>query len=309
MSLEIRYPIDFLEFYHKAAKMRALQLAIAKHYESQMMRCPVHLSIGQEHWLPLFTKYFQSNDRCFSSHRSHSMYMGVGGDEEKLIAELHGDSQGALSGAGGSMHLKDLDKGLEASIPIVGSSIGIALGSAFAAKHLNSKILTVVYFGDGACEEGILHESLNMAKIFNLPILFLCENNGYSCNTSLSKRQPLRSMSRFCAPHNIKNESIARLESYPNIDNKIKKSFNKAREEPFFLEVYSYRLYEHCGHKVDKDMGDRSIEEYTREFNIDPINSMVNLYDSVAKKMEDSIHFYSDIIERYTNRNKERFGK
>ena len=118
----------------KAVEIRAIQLAVANSYSNQMMRCPVHLSIGQEYWLPLIKHFKKSNDRFFSSHRSHSLYLALSNDVDSYFSELFGLSDGVTKGKGGSMHLKSLENGLEASIPIVGSSIGIALGQLFHIK-------------------------------------------------------------------------------------------------------------------------------------------------------------------------------
>ena len=171
--MSTKFPAKYKDFYEKIVSYRAIGEALADSYSRKCMRCPVHLSIGQEFWLPLLKKQFRDKDRCFSSHRSHSMYMALECDIECLIAELHGSAKGALSGKGGSMHLKDLDNGLEQSNPVVGSGIGFSLGSALASKIKGDDIMTVAYFGDGACEEGILHESLNLAEFKTANTIYL----------------------------------------------------------------------------------------------------------------------------------------
>ena len=128
----MQYPAKYINNYKRAIEIRALQLAIAESYDQSRMRCPVHLSIGQEYWLPVLQQHLKQGTRCYSTHRSHSMYMAVGGCEKKLILELLGEAGGTVRGIGGSMHLKELSLGLEASVPIVGSSIAMALGSALA---------------------------------------------------------------------------------------------------------------------------------------------------------------------------------
>ena len=195
-------------YIRKCIEFRAIEEAIAFQYTNQKMRCPVHLSIGQEYWLPFLKKNIFSSLRCYSSHRSHSMYLALDGNIPALIDELYGLDTGCLKGKGGSMHLKDLNAGLEASIPIVGSSLPLALGSAFSAMHAKKELISIAYFGDGACEEGVLHECLNFASIHNLPILFLCENNRYSCNTVLDRRQPSENMCRFPKAANKKHYKI-----------------------------------------------------------------------------------------------------
>ena len=260
----------------RAAEIRATQLAVADSYANQMMRCPVHLSIGQEYWLPLIKYFKTSNDRFFSSHRSHSLYLALSNDVDAYFAELFGLSDGVTKGKGGSMHLKSLENGLEASIPIVGSSIGISLGSALSHKIISKETSrTVSYFGDGACEEGILHESLNMASIYKLPLLFICENNLYSCNTNIKNRQPSENMTRFADAHSIKNEQISQEESLGTIISKFEKAFEISKSMPYFLEIKSYRLYEHCGYKKDVNNGDRMSIEYKNFLNKDIVSKWI----------------------------------
>lgn len=299
-----RFPIEYLADYERIGQFRGLQQAIANKYVFQLMRCPVHLSIGQEYWLAPIQRLVAAGDRCFSSHRSHSMYMALGGDTERLIAELHGHPNGSLGGRGGSMHLKDLSVGLEQSVPIVGSSLALALGSALAAKQQGQDILTISYFGDGACEEGVLHESLNMSKILSLPILFICENNLYSCNTRWQNRQSSSNMSRFANAHGIRSETIESSMSYGEIVAKLTDAFHIGKQEPFFLEVYSYRLYEHCGHSVDNSNGDRTKEEYAQYASNDCFTLLCKEFPSVSDEYKESLMKCEQMIERYSSLNK-----
>lgn len=300
-----KFPAEYIEDYNLLGTFRGLQEAIADRYSSQMMRCPVHLSIGQEYWLPIIRRLVRNGDRCFSSHRSHSMYMALGGNFERLIAELHGLENGCVSGLGGSMHLKDISVGLEQSVPIVGSSIGLALGSALAAQKKNQDVLTVAYFGDGACEEGIVHEALNMSYVLNLPILFICENNAYSCNTHVRRRQSSSRMSRFADAHGIESVTIAQSMPYSLLNIKIEDAFRVARKKPYFLEVLSYRLYEHCGSSVDRDKGDRIESEYNTSLREDFYRLLRSRYPSVLACYQDAFAYYSSIIDEYSAKNKE----
>jgi len=300
-----RFPPEYITDYNLIGTFRGLQEAIASRYSGQMMRCPVHLSIGQEYWLPLVRRFFQSGDRCFSSHRSHSMYMALGGDFERLIAELHGHKDGCLAGRGGSMHLKDLSVGLEQSVPIVGSSIGLALGSGLAAQRNVQNVLTLSYFGDGACEEGIVHESLNMAHILSLPILFICENNAYSCNTHIRRRQSSTTMSRLADAHGIAAITIDQLLPYNELNERVSRAFNIARSRPCFLEVFSYRLYEHCGYKVDTDIGDRTEAEYAANLEADYFGLLRKKFQSVEDSYSESFRRYSEVIDQYSYKSME----
>ena len=301
MSEEVASQLKKL--FKKVIKYRALGEAIAENYENQCMRCPIHLSIGQEFWLPVLGEQFREGDRCFSSHRSHSMYMALECNIEKMIAELHGSFSGSMKGIGGSMHLKDLNKGLEQSNPIVGSSIGFALGSALAAKRLSKGLLTVVYFGDGACEEGILHESLNMANIYSLPILFICENNGYSCNTGTKRRQSSKEMTRFAKAHGIISNCIEKGIEYEEIIRVIKDMCRIGRKGPAFLEIKSYRYVEHCGHRIDRDKGDRTNNEFNKNIDMDYVKKILEIYPELEVYLKEEKIRIKNIIKKYEHQN------
>ena len=288
--------VNLLDIKIHAAKIRGIQIAIAEAYDKQIIRCPVHLSIGQEYWLPLLKILRSNKDRFFSSHRSHSLYLALSDDIDSYLSELYGLENGVNRGRGGSMHLKSLKDGLEASIPIVGSSIGLSLGSALSHKIIgNDNCRTISYFGDGACEEGIFHESLNLAGIYNLPILFICENNMYSCNTHLRNRQTSFQMTRFAKANSIKFDEIQVNETLDSVISKVKKAFDTSLEEPFFLEINSYRLFEHCGHKKDKVNRDRDLEEYAY---FEKLDKVTNWMQSEPKVLASHNNAYQDCLER-----------
>jgi len=250
--------------------MRGVQTCVADSYGSQLMRCPVHLSIGQELLWAIIKQYKEFQLKVFSSHRGHLPYLSLDGDLRRYIAELHLHPDGVSGGKLGSMHIKSPKFGHVTSVPIVGSSIPLAVGASYASKYSKHSWLSVAHFGDGACEEGILHESLNIASVKSLPTLFLCENNGYSCTTSLEKRQPSKRMARFADAACIKSctTSTASLESLIN-DVSEAIHYVDVTGKPYFLEVECYRLYEHCGPSIDKDLGDRTVGEYLEALNRD----------------------------------------
>ena len=280
----------------QAAKIRGIQVAIADTYKDQMIRCPIHLSIGQEYWLPLLRFFRSEKDRFFSSHRSHSLYLALSDDIDSYLSELYGLEGGVTTGKGGSMHLKSLNVGLESSIPIVGSSIGLSLGSALSHKINDpNNCRTISYFGDGACEEGIFHESLNLAGLYKLPILFICENNMYSCNTHLRRRQTSNNMSRFAKSHNIKHQEIKLNEDLDSLIKKTEKAFTISSKEPYFLEINSYRLYEHCGDKEDRSNGDRDDKEFSFFKAQDKVNDWIKNEPKVSKSYIES---YKECLNR-----------
>ena len=165
-------------------RLRMVENEISKRYSHQEMRCPVHLSIGQEAVAVGVCKNLEKEDQVYSTHRCHSHYLAKGGNLQSMISEIYGKKSGCCGGRGGSMHLMDISVGMMLSLPIVASVIPIAVGAAMSKKINKSKTIVVVFFGDAAVEEGVFHESANFASLHNLPILFVCENNFASEDTS-----------------------------------------------------------------------------------------------------------------------------
>jgi len=281
-----------------ASWLRGVQAAIAECYSRQLMRCPVHLSIGQELLWASIKQYCSYEFKVFSSHRGHLPYLTLDGNLRAYVAELHLHEDGASCGNLGSMHLKSPNTGHISSVPIVGSSIPLAVGAAYAAKHLSESWISVAHFGDGACEEGILHESLNLAAVKKLPILFLCENNRYSCTTSLAARQPSSRMTRFADAATVKSK-LASTSNLTDLHSSVGDalSYISSSQSPFFLEVDCYRLIEHCGPSLDKGMGDRTFEEYTNALASDLLSHSLNInsYERGFSECEHLINIYTDI--------------
>ena len=246
-----------LKFYSYIFRIRTIELSIAKNYSKNIMRTPVHLSVGQEAVAVGVCINLKKKDKIFSAHRSHAHYLAKGGSLNKMIAELHGKKNGCTKGIGGSMHLMDLNAGLVQASPIIGSSISIALGYAWSNLLQNKNIITVVFFGEGATETGIFHESLNFASLHNIPILFVCENNFYSVNSSLSVRQSkARSLRK-----NVESFGINFSISEGNNIAKNTINYIYTEKKPAFLSFNTYRFLEHCGPNDDQELGYRNKKE------------------------------------------------
>ena len=174
----------------KMKLIRMIEEEIAKRYSENKMRCPTHLSIGQEAPAVGVFSALQKSDWVFSGHRNHAHYLAKGGNLKAMISEIYGKSSGCCGGKGGSMHLTDKSSGFIGATPSVGSTIPIAVGAALTAKRIASNRIVSIFFGDGAMEAGVVHESMNFAATAKLPVLFICENNLYSVYSPLDVRQP-----------------------------------------------------------------------------------------------------------------------
>ena len=234
---------------------------------------PVHLGAGQEAIAVGVSQNLQSTDRVFGNHRSHSHLLALNPDFYKLFAEVLGKSTGFSKGMGGSMHLYDQPNGFYGSVPIVAGTVALAVGAAMAAKMQNTDDVGVAYIGDGAVEEGVVHESFNLAKMQNAPILFVIENNLFASHMHISLRQPSDTISRFAVANEI---------PYKLVDgNDVVAVYRAAQEQitdmragdgPRLLELVTYRWYGHVDWRDDVDVGvDRSLDDIENWKARDPI--------------------------------------
>jgi acetoin:2,6-dichlorophenolindophenol oxidoreductase subunit alpha len=238
--------------------IRVTEEAIGRWVESNIACAPCHLGIGQEAIAVGVSTHLRHSDRVFGGHRSHSHYLAMGGDPYKLLAEVLGKADGASRGMGGSMHLCAPAVGFLGSVPLVGATIPIAVGAGLAAKMQGSGDVSVAYFGDGATEEGVLHESLNLASLYQVPVLFVCENNLYSSHLDISARQPSDRVARFAEAHRVAactvdgNDVVA-------VSRAARQFIVRARDGggPGFLEGVTYRHRGHVGYMDDIDVGVR----------------------------------------------------
>jgi len=241
--------------------VRQVEKTIANLIEAGTVKCPCHLSIGQEAAAVGVCSVLKNTDKVLGTHRSHAHYLAMGGSIEELLAEVMGKSTGCSKGLGGSMHLFAADKGFMGSVPIVGGTIPIAVGAAMAAKMDNRNDVAVCFFGDGASEEGIFHESLNLASILHLPILFVCENNLYSSHLDIQYRQPNNRIARFATAHHIISRVIDGNDVLTVQDNaQALIDSIRINQRPAFLETVTYRHLGHVGPKEDVDVGVRRSE-------------------------------------------------
>ena len=178
-----------LEAFRSMALLRVAEEELAKLYLREKIMSFVHFYVGQEAVAVGVSNSLELSDRALGNHRSHGHYLAKGGSLRAMICELLGKVEGCARGKGGSMHMIDKAKGFTGTTPILGSIASIAAGSAFAQKRERTGAITVAYIGDGAFEEGGVYETLNLATLFNLPLLIVIENNLYSVNSKLKDRR------------------------------------------------------------------------------------------------------------------------
>jgi len=169
------------------ALIRHFEQAAYRAYERGELEGTVHASIGQEAVAVGVAAALAESDRVLSHHRGHGHALARGVDPGRLMAELLGRSAGVCGGKGGSMHVADVQHGFLGSLAVVGSSIPLAVGVALAARRAGTEAVCAVYFGDGGCNQGVLYESMNLAAVWRLGVVFVCENNAYAITTPAKK--------------------------------------------------------------------------------------------------------------------------
>jgi pyruvate dehydrogenase E1 component alpha subunit len=295
--IEMTTQSQSLELLQEMLRIRMIEEAIADRYKEQKMRCPVHLSIGQEAVAVGVCKAALHSDYLVSNHRAHAHYLAKGGNLNAMIAEIYGKATGCCKGRGGSMHLVDLSVGMVGSTPIVGGSIPVGVGLAFASHLQKQDRIAIIFFGEGSTEEGVFAESLNFAALKKLPVLFVCENNFYSVYSPLCVRQPAeRDRPAIARAHGIKAKT--------GRGNDVEEVYSLAQEAiafirqgngPVFLEFDTYRHREHCGPHYDNDIGYRTEEEFRDWEKRCPVKLQVSRLNADLQPLRSSI---AEEIER-----------
>lgn len=248
---------------YQCLRIRRVEEAICREYQKLEMRCPTHISIGEEHVAVGVCSNLHKTDKVFSTHRAHAHYLAKGGDLKRLLAELHGKSTGCCGGIGGSMHLQDPEAGFIASTSIVAGSTPLAVGSSWADKLLGRDNVTVCFFGDGAVEEGVTHEAMNFASLHKLPIVFVCSNNALAVTTELKDRQNNRGLTALASAHGLGYEFCCSFD-VEYVSEVAKGAIERARQgKPQFLEFITERERVHCGVEHEHVLQNDCLKGYT----------------------------------------------
>ena len=256
-------PAWLLGLYREMLRIRVIEEEIAARYSEQEMRCPVHLSIGQEATAVGACQALRPDDQILGSHRCHGHYLAKGGDLKAMMAEIHGKAAGCCGGRGGSMHLFDLKAGVLASVPIVSSSVPLAVGVALAFQQRGEDRVALAFLGDGSLEEGVFHESANLAAVMKLPAVFFVENNLYAVYTHLRDRQPDRPMTEIAGAYAMPGRHVDGNDVLA-VHAATMEAVSRARAGggPSLIIADTYRWREHCGPNYDNDLGYRGPEEF-----------------------------------------------
>ena len=286
-------PADPARLYHALRRIRRSEEEIARLYPSDVIKSPVHLSIGQEAISVGVIDVLACDDVVAGSYRGHASYLAKGGSLKAMVAEMYGKDTGCCRGKGGSMHLIGSDSGVLGSSAVVGTHIPIAAGYALTFKRQDQARpgglrVAVVFFGDGATEEGVFSETLNFAALYALPLLFVCENNGYAIHTPLAKR--------WATPHLVERVATYGIPAHQVADGDVFRIRALADEAvtamrrgggPVFLECKTYRWREHVGPAEDFNAGYRHRDEMQSWLDSDQVVRLARMLDDETRRRID----------------------
>lgn len=297
--------LSSLNFYKQLFLIRSAEEKIVAEYQFDEMKTPMHMSMGEEAIVVGVTQALGSNSQTFGTYRSHALFLAVTQNTDQFFSEMYGRKAGAVKGKGGSMHLSCPEKGLMATSAVVASTIPVAVGSAYSNKYLKNGKIVAVFFGDGAVDEGVFWESLNIACLMRLPIIFICEDNGFAVHSKTVKRRGYKSLMNIVKNFNCKviSTDSTDVEEIYKISKKAV-TFVKINNQPVFLNLKYYRYLEHVGVNKDFDVGYRSKIEFGKWLKKDPIKLQkerllkMNINNTQIEKLEEEI---MNKIERSIN--------
>jgi TPP-dependent pyruvate/acetoin dehydrogenase alpha subunit len=268
--------------------IREFEQRLSQLYQRNIFRCPIHLSVGHEASAVGVCFALQLEDKVFGHHRSHHHYLAKGGNPRKLLLEMLGSSKGCSAGFGGSTHLIDESVGFMGSAAIISGLLPIAAGFSHALKLRNDKNIVVTFCGDAAVEQGVFFEVLNMATLWNLPLMFVIEDNLFSCDTPREQRYGIQDLSALRAVYGIEfiDASGADVTAVYNSAAYLRREILRTGR-PGILRVTVARAYEHCGPSRKEDV---------RWQQLDPLknietkwteavkNQVIDLFNSVLRE-------------------------
>ena len=265
----------YRRWYREMYLMRKFEEKCGQLYIQQKFGGFCHLYIGQEAILSGMMEAIKPTDKVITAYRDHAHPLVMGSDPKKVMAELYGKRTGLSKGKGGSMHMFDKEKNLFGGHGIVGGQIGLGAGIAFADKYRDEDHVTVCFMGDGAARQGILHETFNMAMNWNLPVIFIIENNQYAMGTSVERTTNVTDMSKMALSYDMPAETVDGM-SPEEVCASIKRAAKRGRkgEGPTLLNIETYR---YKGHSMSDPQKYRTKDEVHEYQDKDPITHVKNV--------------------------------
>ncbi len=296
-----------IKLFTSMLRIRMLEEKVVELYPAQEMKCPVHLCIGQEAIAAGVCAHLNKDDYLTSNHRGHGHYLAKGGDMRALVAEFYGRSTGCSKGKGGSMHIVDTSAGMFGTSAIVGGGIPMGVGAGLSIDLRGEEKISVIFFGDGAFDEGVFYESYNFAALKKLPVIFICENNFYATNSHQSARHAGSRISNMALGFDSVGTSVDgnNVESvYYAAATAVERA--RSGHGPTLIEAITYRWKGHVGPGTDFEAGCRSEDELKRWMEKCPIKKyraklieantldpdlVARITDSITSEVNDAVQF------------------
>lgn len=249
-----------LWIYDTMVTIRGFEMRGFHEVSSKALTAAIHRSVGQEAVPTGICAHLRPDDYLASTHRGHGHCIAKGVDVKPMMAELFGKSTGNNKGKGGSMHIADMSKGMLGTNGIVGASVPLAVGAAITAQQQNTDKVAVAFFGDGGANQGIVHESMNLAAVWKLPVIFVCENNMYAESTPVEYAVPIADIADRATGYGFPGTVVDGMNVF-EVYEAARIAVNRARsgDGPTLLECKTYRYYGHSG--MDNPRSYRTEEE------------------------------------------------
>jgi pyruvate dehydrogenase E1 component alpha subunit len=294
----------YLDIYYQMVLIRRVEERAAELYQQGKIGGFLHLYIGQEAVSTGLISVRKPQDRLITAYRDHGVAINAGISARQVMAELLGKATGVSHGKGGSMHMADVDKNYWGGHAVVGAHLPIAAGLALGDQYQDKDGVTICMFGDGATNIGFFHEALNLSKVWNLPVLWVCENNQYGMGTAVDRASAVIEIRQKAVGYNIPNERVDGMNVLT-----VRKAAEKAiahirsGQGPYFLEVVTYRFRGHSmgdperyrqKEEVEKWQEEDPIGIYHRELLKEKIASKEELDDlemKVEAEVQDAVEF------------------
>ncbi len=262
-----------LDIHRRMVRVRTFETEAGRLAEAGKIPGALHLYVGQEAVAAGVMVHLSNEDWITSTHRGHGHLIAKGGEFDKMFAELFGRATGYCKGKGGSMHISNMALGMLGANGIVGAGPPIAVGAAFSIKYREAPNVAVTFFGDGASNEGSFHEAANMAALYKLPILFICENNGYGEYTAQKDHQAIVDVADRAGGYGMPGVVVDGMDAiavYEASEAAIERA--KAGQGPSLLECKTYRFFDHVGVR-GMGLSYRADEELAEWQKRDPIHT------------------------------------
>lgn len=260
---------EYLDIYHQMVMIRRVEERGAELYQQGKIGGFMHLYIGQEAVSTGLVAARKPQDRFITAYRDHGLAINVGISPEEVMAELLGKATGISKGKGGSMHMADVEKNFWGGHAIVGAHLPIAAGMALGDQYAKNDSVTVCMFGDGATNIGFFHEAVNLSKVWNLPVLWVCENNQYGMGTAVDRASAVSEIRQKAEGYGIPNERVDGM-NVLTVKDAAGKALETIREGngPYFMEIMTYR---YRGHSMGDPERYRQSDEVKKYQENDPI--------------------------------------